>query len=288
MFYVYVLKSKLNDEIYIGSTTVLKRRLQEHNDGKHISTKRYVPWRLVYYEAYETEELARVREKRLKQHGNAKHELKKRIGMLSQKGPKAGAGFTLIEILVAIVVASIIGAGILGLQYILGQNQLVVWRNYLSVDEANTSVTTLVREIRTARVSENGAYLLERAEDQQIIFYSDIDFDGETEKVRYFLNGTQFIKEVIEPTGEPSTYPEANKKVKVLTDNVRNGETPIFYYYNGDWPEDSANNPLTTPANTSDTKLIRVFLRLNTKDAEPEKDYVLESYTQIRMSKENL
>lgn len=197
-------------------------------------------------------------------------------------------GFTLIEILIAVAIAGFLGAGVLGLQYILGQNQLVAWRNYLNVEEANTNVTALVREIRTAQVGENGTYPLEEALDQQITFYSDIDFDGVSERVRYFLNGSQFSKGVIDPVGQPATYPAANEKVKVVSENVRNGVTPIFYYYNGDWPADTVNNPLTVPPELSDAKLMRIYLRLNTLDGVPEKDFILESYTQIRMLKENL
>jgi len=44
MFYVYLLKSKMNNQIYIGSTSNLNRRLKEHNDGEVFSTKRYRPW----------------------------------------------------------------------------------------------------------------------------------------------------------------------------------------------------------------------------------------------------
>ncbi|MEX2007707.1 MAG: GIY-YIG nuclease family protein [Candidatus Levyibacteriota bacterium] len=118
MFYVYVLKSILNDQIYVGSTKNLKIRFKEHNNGKIISTKRYKPWKLIYYEAYTEEKLARMREKKLKYHGNAMKELKKRIGLINNGLPsttfqkKAGAGFTLVEILVAITIVStlIVGA----------------------------------------------------------------------------------------------------------------------------------------------------------------------------------
>ena len=82
MYYVYVLQSKVNEEIYTGSTNNLKRRVFEHNSGMSISTKRYMPWILIYYEAYQFESLARLREKRLKYHGNALRELKKRVGLI--------------------------------------------------------------------------------------------------------------------------------------------------------------------------------------------------------------
>ena len=81
MYYVYILKSKIRNEIYIGSTNDLKRRLKEHNEKKEISTKRYAPWALYYYEAYLTEKLVRIREKKLKYNGNAIRELKNRIGL---------------------------------------------------------------------------------------------------------------------------------------------------------------------------------------------------------------
>ena len=88
--------------------------------------------------------------------------------------------------------------------------------------------------------------------------------------------------------GYPVTYPLANEKVFVITDKVRNGITPVFTYYNGEWPEDTVNNPLPSPVRLSDTKLMRIYLRLNARANEPEKDYILESYVQVRMLKENL
>jgi predicted GIY-YIG superfamily endonuclease len=82
--YVYILQSlRFPEQIYIGSTTDLKTRVQEHNCSKTISPRRYAPWVLYYYEAYPQEDLARLRERRLKQSGNAILELKKRIGLIT-------------------------------------------------------------------------------------------------------------------------------------------------------------------------------------------------------------
>jgi len=67
-----------NKEIYIGSTNDLKRRFAEHNIGKSFSTKNH-KWKLVYYEAYFSEQDARIREQKLKQHGRTKSHLKNRI-----------------------------------------------------------------------------------------------------------------------------------------------------------------------------------------------------------------
>ncbi|PIY93982.1 MAG: hypothetical protein COY68_04360 [Candidatus Levybacteria bacterium CG_4_10_14_0_8_um_filter_35_23] len=83
MFYVYLLRSKMKNQLYIGSTKDLKRRVEEHNDGKEFSTKRFLPWELIYYEAFLEEKMARDREKKLKYHGNAIRELKKRLDLSS-------------------------------------------------------------------------------------------------------------------------------------------------------------------------------------------------------------
>jgi len=66
MFYVYVLQSEKNGELYTGFTSDLKHRLSEHNQGLNFSTKRYMPWKLIYYEACLKESDARRREKYLK------------------------------------------------------------------------------------------------------------------------------------------------------------------------------------------------------------------------------
>lgn len=103
MFYVYVLESCLNNSFYVGSTNDLKNRFKKHNEGKVFSTKRYKPWKLIYYEAYTDEKLARMREQRLKHHGNAWKQLKQRI--ITEM--KNGAGFTFIELIIYMAIVTI-------------------------------------------------------------------------------------------------------------------------------------------------------------------------------------
>lgn len=66
MFYVYILESKKNNQLYIGFTSDLTRRLEEHNQGLNFSTKKYLPWKLIYYEACIEKSDAVRREKYLK------------------------------------------------------------------------------------------------------------------------------------------------------------------------------------------------------------------------------
>lgn len=52
MYYVYILKSKKDNKLYVGKTQNLKRRFLEHNSGKVISTKNRKPFELLFYEAF--------------------------------------------------------------------------------------------------------------------------------------------------------------------------------------------------------------------------------------------
>jgi len=79
MFYLYILKSKKDNNLYIGSTNDLKKRLVEHNKGLVFSTKLRKPLELIYYEAYKSEKDARIRESNLKLRSRAFVQLKKRI-----------------------------------------------------------------------------------------------------------------------------------------------------------------------------------------------------------------
>ncbi len=97
------------------------------------------------------------------------------------------AGFTLIETIVTIAIfTAVLGAMFIFVMTIY-QTYGYTWEQSLAIDEARRGIEITTREIREARTGDDGSYPLEKAEDKQVIFYSDIDNDGKTEKVRYFL-----------------------------------------------------------------------------------------------------
>ena len=65
MHYTYILKSPNTDIFHTVSTSDLKRRLQEHNMGISLATKPYVPGKVFFYAAFESEILAKSFEKYL-------------------------------------------------------------------------------------------------------------------------------------------------------------------------------------------------------------------------------
>ncbi|MGA2669173.1 MAG: GIY-YIG nuclease family protein [Ignavibacteria bacterium] len=77
-WYVYILRSKKNDRIYIGSTNNLKRRIREHNQGLNKSTKPFIPWVIEASIAVKEERKARELEEYFKT-GSGSSILRKRI-----------------------------------------------------------------------------------------------------------------------------------------------------------------------------------------------------------------
>jgi putative endonuclease len=65
-FYTYVLESVADGGRYIGQTANLRKRIEEHNKGKTISTKLRKPLKLVYFEGCLHSEDAKRRENYLK------------------------------------------------------------------------------------------------------------------------------------------------------------------------------------------------------------------------------
>ena len=79
MYYVYILKSKKDNSLYVGYTNDVERRVWEHNNSKVGYTKGSKPWSLIYYESFISLEDAKQREKNLKYFGKAFGQLKRRI-----------------------------------------------------------------------------------------------------------------------------------------------------------------------------------------------------------------
>lgn len=79
MFYIYILKSKVDEKFYTGFSSNLRARISEHNSGRVQSTKNRRPLELIYYEAYQNKENALKREKFLKT-TKGKQQLRKQLG----------------------------------------------------------------------------------------------------------------------------------------------------------------------------------------------------------------
>lgn len=71
--HVYIITNKKHGVLYIGKTKRLKKRIYQHKTKVHSTTfsARYNLNKLVYFEVFETDDEARLREKRMKKWNRA-------------------------------------------------------------------------------------------------------------------------------------------------------------------------------------------------------------------------
>lgn len=198
------------------------------------------------------------------------------------------SGFTLVEVIVAMFIFSIIVASVSVFSGYYLKNYSYTTEETQSIGLAQSGLTQMIHEIRAARNGEDGSWPIITADDNQLILFADVNGDGLTEKVRYFLNGTVLQKGVIQATAVPVTYPAANEKISVVTTNIDTTVTPIFRYYNDNWPSDTTNNPLTPTNRISNTRYITVNLQINITSNYGSQPFQLTSGVAIRSMKDNL
>lgn len=198
------------------------------------------------------------------------------------------SGFTLIELLVAIALFVFIAAGVAGFAVYYFQSYSFSFEENQSIGLAQTGMTKMIREIREARSGEDGAWPLVQTEDNSLTFYSDVTNDGRTDRIRYFLEATDLKRGIIEPTAVPVTYPPENEIITVVTSYLANDTSPIFTYFNGNYPADLINNPLVNPSRILNTRYISIYLRINPTQNFSAQPFELTSGVQIRSLKDNL
>jgi hypothetical protein len=152
-----------------------------------------------------------------------------------------------------------------------------------AIDSARKGVEFVVRDLREATYSEEGAYPIVSAGPTSLTFYSDIDRDSSVERIRYFLDGTNLKKGVTDAFGDPLTYDGGLETISLISDSVRNGAlgVPIFSFF------DSAGNSIDGTAVT-EVSFVTINLTVNINPSRLPEDFTLRSSTTLRNVKTNL
>lgn len=136
--------------------------------------------------------------------------------------------------------------------------------NLSSQREIQLTLRAMSSEIRSMAPSVNGSYAIESVSQNSITFYSDIDSDGLTEKIRYFLDGNILKKGVIRPAGNPLVYSSADERISEQVHYIFSGAGDIFSYYDSSY---SGSEPaLPFPVSISLIRLIKANI---TSDQNP-------------------
>lgn len=193
---------------------------------------------------------------------------------------------TLIEMMMAIAIVTLAMQGFTYLFLKTWSTNKFILEEGMASAAASRATNKIVIQLRGIQQADNGDYPLESGDDFDMVFYADVDDDGVVEKVHYFLDlATDQLRMGVSnplPTN-PVTYPTTDQTVSVVTNYVVNASTdPIFYYYNDDYPTDTVNNPLATPANIGVVQMIRVKLFVNINPVTAPDNINIESFVNLR------
>jgi len=193
-------------------------------------------------------------------------------------------GFTLIETLVAIALF-LIGVSATTLIF----DKTMQSRAY-SLEMGNSafvvsrSIGDLVQYLRKARQSDAGAYPIVSASDNDLVFYSDYDKDGKTERLHIYLSNNKVYMGIRSPSATyPATYAAGDESTTQLADHIVNTSSDhMFSYYNKDYPANTVNNPVATPADVSQVRLVKIFLKINIDPNRAPDNIQQETFVELR------
>lgn len=194
------------------------------------------------------------------------------------------SGLTLIEMIMAILIFVI---GIAGFTLLFARtwkiNAYTLQLGQSSM-QASQGLDKMVDYIREASQAASGAYPVVSADGNDLVIYSDYDHDGIVERLHFYKSGSAILMGVTKPTDTlPKTYPADDQQVITLVSNVvNNASQPIFTCYNKNYPGDTANNPLSAPANVANIRLVEIDLEVNTDPSRLASNVEMQSFAEMR------
>lgn len=208
-----------------------------------------------------------------------------------KKEHKKYKGMSLVEVMVAIGIFSI---GILGFSLLLVSS----WKSYSFIYEtgqdsfvASRAVNLVVNDLRKIRQADNGDYPIKSASEFDLVVYVDIDNDGETEKVHYFLDQDNNLLRmgISEPSSDtPPEYSSGDDSVQTLASHVVNdSDKPAFSYFGSNYFNDAV--PFTVPVASgklSNIRIIRVELLIDIRPYNSPDHVSIQSISQLRNLKD--
>lgn len=193
-------------------------------------------------------------------------------------------GLTLIELMMAMVIL-VIGMGGVSLLF------MKVWKNNAYTLEtgrasmaASQGIEKIVSYLRSARQGDNGAYTIQSADDNEFTLYADYDKDEIAERLHIYKSGSSILMGVTDPAATfPITYPSGDQQIITVVTNVVNGsDAPIFYYYDNQYAGDPDDEPIDTPAVSSDVRLVKIYLQISIKPGSVPNNIEMQSFVEMR------
>lgn len=196
-------------------------------------------------------------------------------------------GMTLVEILVTMSILVVVMIAVASFQYnVLNYNRSTQVR-LTNVQEVTSILKTMAKELRATASSANGSYAINSAATSSITFFADVDSDGLTDQIRYYLSGTTMYRGVVKPSGSPLTYNQAQESTKILVTGVVNSSTtPVFEYFSGDYEGTGAS--MSYPLVLTSIRLVKASVTIDTDPNKPPPAKIYSTQAALRNLKDNL
>jgi prepilin-type N-terminal cleavage/methylation domain-containing protein len=201
------------------------------------------------------------------------------------KLPRTEAGMTLVEMLVAISITTIMSGMIVSAIYYFYTYNAYAIAQTSEVDNARRSLARLTRDIREMTYAEDGSFPIVVKEQHLLGFYSDIDYDNSVEYVEYELATTTFYKRTYNATGNPPTYNLSSPDEEIIiSEYVQNNleATSTFSYF------DTNGNQLDDTDLLTDVRYIKAQIIVNVNPIQAPGEFMLRTSIAPRNLKDNL
>lgn len=162
----------------------------------------------------------------------------------------------------------------------------VIFEQLSKQNDGRIASQNFLNDLRRSSYSSIGAYPVELAAANQIIFYSNVDTDSWKERVRYFVSATTLKRGITKPTGNPLSYNSASEVVSEVAHDLNN-TTTIFYYYDQNYDGISNTSSMSFPIDISKIRMIGIKLWLDLRPNVSPAPLYIEGKTEIRNLKSN-
>ncbi len=201
---------------------------------------------------------------------------------IKNQGLNVSRGFTLVETVMVIAISVLILGSFVASISLFYRSNTYALEQAFAVNSARKGIENMMKDIRKVSYSDEGSYPVISMTTSSFSFYSNVDTDAYIEKVRYFIDGTDLKKGVVNSSGTPLSYNDANEIISVISDNVRNNtqSVALFSYYN------ASGTPVTNTASTTDIIFVTADIVVNVNPLDIVNDFRLRSSATMRNIRE--
>ena len=195
------------------------------------------------------------------------------------------AGYSLIEAIIVVSLFSLATLAIMGTILFLYRTNANSIEQAYALQNARKGVEVMVRDIREATYGDEGSYPVVAMSTSSFTFFSDTDKDDSVERIRYFLQGSNLYRGVVQATGTPAIYATSSEEVLIVSEDVRNidQDADTFVFYNA-----SGTQVTNFTSELLDTRFVIVTLIVNINPTRLPEEFTLRSSAMMRNLKDNL